>query len=243
MGIRPGKQRLLVIAAITAIGILIGVGGVRRHEKTIEGRTVQSWLWDVVHGQGRDRVAAVEMFARNGAKAVPDLIPIIEWRSSSLIRWVRARPSIFNRMPSRLRTWTSRMAEGEPFKRVWAVEMCAVIGPDARDAHRALTQACTDPFGEVRGAATHALVKTHIVPAIGVPILVQMLSDPETGVRGRAAVALGLYGEKAKIAVPALRAAAAKADETMAFDFQLGLAMIEHPEKVKAIRNGYRLLP
>jgi hypothetical protein len=85
MGIHPRKQRLLVVIAITAIGILIGVLGVRMHEKKIEGRTVQSWLWDVVHGQGRDRVAAVEMFARNGAKTVPELIPIIEWRSSSFI--------------------------------------------------------------------------------------------------------------------------------------------------------------
>jgi HEAT repeat protein len=215
-----------------------------RPERTIEGRTVQSWLRDVAHGQGRDRDAAVEVFARNGRRTVPDLIPIIEWRSSRLMRWVRASPYIFDRLPARLQTWTSRKADGEPFERVWAVEMCSLIGPGANDAHRALTRACADPSPDVRAAATQALVKTHVAPASGVPILVQMLSDSNMTVRGRAAVALGLYGDSAKAAVPALRTAAAKVDATAAFEFQLGLTMIEHPEKVKAIgKNGYRLLP
>ena len=74
------------------------------------------------------------------------------------------------------------------------------------------------------------------------PILIKMLGDKDSGVRGQAAIALGLYGEAARSALPALRTMATDTNGSLNFSARLGLAMIETPEKVERIGDdGYRL--
>ena len=71
-----------------------------------------------------------------------------------------------------------------------------------------------------------------------------MLEDTDPGVRGKAAIALGSYGEAARSAVPILRRAAHDVQNAAAFSARLGLAMIETPEKVERLGDDdYRLRP
>ena len=139
---------------------------------------------------------------------------------------------LFAHLPSRVQKWAVKKTEPDPHLRYWAIEMCSRIGPEAKAAHPALIRACTDTNLGVRCNAAMALAKTQVDSTVAVPILLQMLTDKEHFVRGSAAMALGLYGEKAKAAIPALRKAADDAGFAD-LEFRLGLAMIEHPEKVK----------
>jgi len=92
--------------------------------------------------------------------------------------------------------------------REWAVVWCASLGPDARAAHPAILAACRDLDSSVRAAAVKSLARIEVRPDQAIPLLSQiLLQDCSGSVRGWAAFSLGLYGDNAEAAIPALRQA------------------------------------
>jgi hypothetical protein len=222
--------------------VLLPVWIVLFREQRLEGRTISSWVDDLCDGRDGTHDRAVAVFKRNGRLAVPGLIAVIENKPSKLSGWLTRRSPFSDRLPSGVRERAELRADVELLRRVWAIRMCSLIGPEARDAHRTLIAAHTDPRFGVRSWVATALAKTQVDSRVAVPILMKMMGDQDSGVRGQAAIALGLYGEAARSALPALRTMATDTNSSVQFCARVGLAMIETPDKVERTDNdGYRL--
>ena len=85
-----------------------------------------------------------------------------------------------------------------------AAEALGKIGPAAKDAVSALSEALKDKEKDVRWRATYALGEIGPSAKAAVPALIEALKDEDADVRGDAAYALGNIGPAAKDAVPAL---------------------------------------
>jgi len=213
------------------------------HEPSLEGRSIRSWVADLTRDRDGSHERAVQFFTRNGRKTVPGLMGVIESKTPKSAHWVRGL-SHFDRLPSGLQEWVIERAEIQPMHRIWAVEMCSLLGPEAREAQRTLLAVRADPEAGVRASVAKALAKVRVDPALAIPVLVEMLGDPSPYVRAKAAVALGMYGEAARSAVPNLRKAVEDADSGAALSARIGLALIETPERVELLGDDrYRLRP
>ncbi len=238
------NTRFLTIGTVATISslALVVVLCLFMREPTFEGRTVRSWLSDVAFGRGH--ASAVQFFRRNGSRTVPGLIPVIEGKVLRFPQRLRSHRSLFDHLPARVQKWATERSLRGLLLRTWAIEMCSEIGPDARGAERALMRACVDADYGVRAAAARALAKTQVEPAAAIPVLTRMLGDSEPAVRGSASVALGLYGDAARDAIPVLRTMATnELDYNAACSVRLGLTLIERPDKIRKLKNGYRFLP
>lgn len=208
----PSRRKLLVaaVALISMFGLAKTIGLIRC-EPTLEGRTVHSWLRQAANNSYCNFPAtceAVSVFERNGSRAVPSLIRIIEKPPSLTLGWLRNHRVLFDRLPSGLRSKLDNYLSDEILDRSWAIMMCADIGSEAKSANPALVNACRDPEWAVRREAAKALPKTGVPPVVAVPILAQMmLRDSYYEVRAWAASSLGLLVEKSQAAIPALRQA------------------------------------
>jgi HEAT repeat protein len=233
---------VVCVAVLGLVWVAVSIGRVRA--QFVEGRAVSAWVDDLCQGGDGAHERAAQVFKRSGRRAVPGLISVIVSRPSKLGHWLRGRSPPPHHLPAGVREWVELRPERQTLRRIWAIQMCALIGPEARDAHPTLMAALSDPHPGLRMSATLALAKTQVEPDIAVPLLVKMLGDAASGPRGQAAVALGWYGEAARSAVPALRKATQDGDDSVAFSARLGLAMIETPEKVEKLgEDNYHLLP
>lgn len=107
------------------------------------------------------------------------------------------------------------MADEDRSVRLKSVVALARIGPDAKAAVPALTEALKNRDPDLREEAAKAL--GHIGPdaKTAVPVLIRALKDKVDGVRRDAVVALGCIGPDAKAAVPELAEALKDEDGCM----------------------------
>ena len=217
MSISWEKRWSLAVAVVVVAACGTGVVGLLTGEPTIEGRTVRSLVRQATHDSqfGSTNYEALAVFRRNGAKAVAAFAQILAPThpdfASSIACALTKRYWLECRLPAWLRTWAQRTvleADRRKSDREWAVVWCASLGPEARAAHPALLSACRDLDPAVREAAVKSLARTEVPFRIAVPLLSQrLLQDSSGGVRAWAAFSLGLFGENAESAIPALRQA------------------------------------
>jgi HEAT repeat protein len=101
-------------------------------------------------------------------------------------------------------SWISELRDKSSVVRAQAALALAEIGPAAREAEAALTQALRDPDPEVRYASVVALGATVPEGKAAVDGLARALADEDWFVRLAAAQALQNLGERARPAIPAL---------------------------------------
>ena len=214
MSVSWERRRLLLVALVMAAACGTGIVGLLTGEPTIEGRTVRSLVRQAAHDSqfGSTNNEALAVFRRNGGKAAAALAQIMAPTHPSflrsLARALTERYWLECRLPAWLRTWTQRTvveADTRERDRESAVVWCASLGPQASPAHPALLAACRDLDASVREAGVKSLARTEVPARIAVPLLSQrLLQDSSGSVRAWAAFYLGLFGEKAEAAIPAL---------------------------------------
>ena len=243
------SRRLVGWLLTTCIGaLLLGAYGVLTficREPHLEGRPVSSWIRDLSQGGLGPSEAALQLFHRQGANAVPGLVSVIERRRSAFAFRIKKLP-FYRLMPHRIAQWVQERTTMPEVDRAWALRMCALIGVGARGANGALATALTDENPFIRGAAAKALAATQGDPATILPMIGRLLSDPYPGVRSQAAMALGEYHHSARAMVPRLRSMTNDPESNVAFSARLALAMIETPDRVASTTNdlgeiSYRL--
>jgi len=126
-----------------------------------------------------------------------------------------------------LSQWIAELGDSSPQVRIQAGLALAEIGPAARDAEAALTQALKDKDPEPRYAAVLALGSIGAEGTGAVEGLAQALSDENWFVRFTAAQALQKLGPRAKAAAPALVRALQPVDSVKDFrPVRCGAAMV-----------------
>ena len=100
----------------------------------------------------------------------------------------------------------TRLADADSAVRYWAATGLAALGPDARPAADALTQALDDESPNVRLAAAEALVNVDGRPE-AMQAITAALEDPDGWVRLHAATVLAALGPKARSAIDDIRKA------------------------------------
>ncbi len=249
MSMSSPRNRWLVLLGLASVAVIAAVLNIATREPTLEGQSVRS----LVRKAARDWTAggfdhaAVDVFRRNGSKAVPGLVQIIGSGRHSLNVYaaavVRAHPRLYLHLPTAwLRERADRAiqeADHQATDREWAVVVCASLNQDAKAAHPALIAACRDPAPGVRKEAAKALVRTDVDPAVAVPVLSRlMLKDSDSTVRYWAASSLGLLHENAKAAVPALRLATNDSNAWVASRAAEALEKVETAIMAKDEKHG-----
>lgn len=119
-----------------------------------------------------------------------------------------------------------------PQVRLAAVDAIETLGTEAAPVIPALTRALQDCFLFVRWASARVLGKIGPVdPAMTVPVLVKLLSDPDLDVERVAANTLAIYGPQAAAAVPALAQAVHAGDPDRRIEVLHTLAAIGDPAR------------
>ena len=146
--------------------------------------------------------AAVAELRREGKRAVPSLIRMLDYEDLFLRRLVwRISPSL----PRQAQVFLfKRVGYPQPWRnREAGARGLGLIGPEASSAVPALMESLRDPTGRVRWEAADALVR---IGKPSVPGLADMLQDPDVQVRTLAIYALGQIGPDARDATPELLA-------------------------------------
>ena len=221
---------LCISAFAVALGLAVG-WWMFRPEPTFQGRSIRSWLGEI-QDITYTRPLPQEMiatFRQNASIVVPGLVQIIEIRNPALHRLSQSPRLLGRPLPSAFQDWINQRFYRELWDRAYAIELCSTIGPEAKGAHAVLIRTCSDPYWGIRRSAVKSLVKTEVPPKTAVPILSQIsLKDPVYEVQEEAAKCLGLLGEKAKSAVPALRMAATNGHPAVKWSARWALERIEN---------------
>jgi hypothetical protein len=175
-------------------------------EPTLEGRTVGSWLRQYEVECISSRWAeATKVFERSGNKSVPGLIRIINARPPVAAHFILTHTWVYGHVPSGIQSWAWQKDMTAVGDRCWAIMLCAELGTNAYAAHPSLIAACRDSECNVRREAAKAVARTGVPSDIAVRLLSEMmLRDSYYDVRSWAAYSLGVLGEKAQTAIPAL---------------------------------------
>ncbi|MEZ5365858.1 MAG: HEAT repeat domain-containing protein [Bryobacterales bacterium] len=101
---------------------------------------------------------------------------------------------------------TAALANKDSAVRFWSAIALGEMGDRAATAQQALEKALQDPTPEVRVWAAYALARQGRADA-GVPVLIEVLGDPERGARLQAVTALDQLGETGRPAAEAMKQA------------------------------------
>ena len=202
---RHGRKTILILLGVFAVALIVVVL-MRSPEPVYRGKNVSFWLEQKAAGTS-DWTEITNAFYQIGPKAVPYIAARLRWDQS----WVagcyrRAWPHL----PDFLRKRVS--PPKDPFKEVSAVNVFANIGPSAIPS---LILLLKDENATVRSSSAWALESLRSSgygDDVNISALASALSDPDANVRLHVASALGEFGPKASVAVPAL-AARLKDDE------------------------------
>ena len=110
--------------------------------------------------------------------------------------------------------WVRQLENKDAASRQEAVDVMAVIGPEASSAMPALLKTLDDDNTAVRMATLHALRRIGPGAKPAIPKLIEALSDRDDNFRHAAVDALSSIGPDAKAALPALLKAARQAEDS-----------------------------
>ena len=148
-------------------------------------------------------------------RAVPALNTVQATDADADVR--AAAASALEAIDPSLRVLVDGLTAPDPNRRLWAVSVLAVKGPEARAAVPELIAVLKqDDVARVRAGAALALGKMGAEARSACPGLIEALKDPAAPVRATAALALGLIGPEAHGAGPALAAALTDEDAEVA---------------------------
>jgi HEAT repeat protein len=124
--------------------------------------------------------------------------------------------------------------DGSITNRNEAIYLLKEIGPKAQTATPALLKTLKHPDRYLRAKSCATLAAVKGEPTQVVPFLVDALHDPDSFVRANAAEALGLYGAKAKYAIPQLLAMKETTNRLENYCVQKALKQIDPETATKA---------
>src|SRR6266404_2619025 len=195
---RRGKT-ILILLGVIAVALILVVF-MPRPEPMYRGKNVSFWLEQKASGTG-DWTEITNAFYQIGPKAIPYIAARLRRDNSWLAgRYRQAWPHL----PLFLRKKLS--PPKDPFKEVSAVNVFANIGPSAIPSLIVLLK---DDNAAVRSSSAWALEslrRSGYGDDVSISALAGALSDPDANVRLHVASALGEFGPKAGVAVPALGA-------------------------------------
>ncbi len=195
---RRGKT-ILILLGVIAVALILVVF-MPRPEPMYRGKNVSFWLEQKAAGTG-DWTEITNAFYQIGPKAIPYIAARLRRDNSWLAgRYRQAWPHL----PLFLRKKLS--PPKDPFKEVSAVNVFANIGPSAIPSLIVLLK---DDNAAVRSSSAWALEslrRSGYGDDVSISALAGALSDPDANVRLHVASALGEFGPKAGVAVPALGA-------------------------------------
>jgi HEAT repeat protein len=203
------KKRLFLLFSLAAVFVVAGVVFLWRISGNTyyHGRPVKEWSKRAYANDPQGKTALKAL----GSNAVPALIELLQTKDSPL------RKRAWSYFPSLPKKWQAQVWQkvGPPLAvntRQAAAASLGIIGPDAKAAIPALTEAMQDREGTVRWDAASALGR---IGKDSVPPLISALHDPEIPVRHAAAATLGQVGPSAELAVPALLQTLGDTNETI----------------------------
>jgi HEAT repeat protein len=195
-----GRWILVVVAAILAIPVQIGIAG----SQVCLDQVVSELTWLLKTGSPIDQIAAAEALGKLGSAAlpaVPELIRLLNSSNASLRRAAATALGGIKGDPESVVPQLIRaLSDEESEVRAAAAKALGEFGPAAQPAVPSLLRAINEDTFDVRPAAVEALGRI-APPEIAVEPLVQALEDPASWVREAAVATLAAYG---KPAVPAL---------------------------------------
>lgn len=192
-------KTILLVAGVFAVAVIFAAI-IRPAEPAYHSKTVSFWLDQIAAGTG-DWTEITNAFYQIGPKAVPFVAARLK-RDRSWPR--RSYRQAWAHLPGFLRRQVS--PPSDPFKEVSAVNAFEDIGPSAIPS---LTTLLKDNSAVVRSASAWALEslrRSGHGDEVTICALANALSDPDATVRCNAARALGEFGPKANMAIPALTA-------------------------------------
>ena len=196
------KKRLLVLAAITGFGLIVGILVLRLNSQvlTYQGKTVKAWLLGLSTTDPKARDEAEMAFKALGTNAIPELARLLRADDARWRKWIWSHPT---RIPRPLRRLVLQHVSSPQtyLIRPAAARALAKLGPAAAAAKPDLVRALQD---KVNGTYWEAGTALGRIGKLSVPDLIKAMQDPDTLVRCAAAHGLGEVGPDATPAVPAL---------------------------------------
>ena len=196
------KKRVLIGLTVVGAGVLAAIllSGPRPEALVYQGKSIKDWVRQSYSTDQKSREQAVAAFQTLGSNAVPGLVGLLAARDSFLRKqiWMLA-PNLPK--PIRLAVLGRVSAPDAKNIRSTAARTLAAIGPDAKSAVPALTQALHSGDANLRWEAAGALSR---IGGPGLPHLASALADKDPAVRRAAASVLGDLGPDATMAAPAL---------------------------------------
>jgi len=220
---------LLVVALVGVIASVVFWHLWPRREPVYQGRSLSSWLTNVA-STGMLSASAAEAVRQMGTEALPTLLRMLRAKDSSLklklMDWAERQPIVkIEHTPAEelnLRAKCAFAALGAKAQsavpalitianqkislesQTDAIHALGFIVPPAKEAVLSLLRWATNADQEVRFGAILALGRIHAQPERVLPVLINALHDPASGVQHGAVWALQDFGPDAKVAVPAL---------------------------------------
>ncbi|HVY69772.1 MAG TPA: HEAT repeat domain-containing protein [Verrucomicrobiae bacterium] len=176
-------------------------------EKALRLARKQKWINISWREAVKYRVCAVEAFAVLGETARPArprLLELLRDENAEIRKSVLRAFLAMGLEPTDLAVFIACLKDDRT--RSEAADALGTMGPLAASAVPDLLGVVWDTNGVVRVHPVRALGRIHAQPKAVVPVLIKLLSDPDSEVRNVAAISLGDFGPEAKDAVPSLRA-------------------------------------
>ena len=236
------KNRLYVVGGVllvAALGGLVWWSPWEPREPIYQGKPLSSWLLMAANGNRESQELGRAAVRQAGTNALPTLLRMLRVKDSPSRRGVElrrlARDLNIVRFPFAVQ-WNNAglfgfQVLGEEAKNAVPGLMeianestshtsidCVmivfdIIGPPAKEAVPFLLRCSTNADRMVRYRAINALGRIHAEPDRVVPVLVNELRDPNSGLAFEVTQALGEFGADARSAVPALVEFLNKQDE------------------------------
>ena len=192
---------------LSAVGALAILGACGFGEPRYEYKTERQWIAALRQGTIQDRAWAAGALGRMKAESQPAreaLIAALQDSSDALS--IAAAEALSVSIGSQVRDYV--------LTRVWPL--------------------ATNEHSPERMAALEVLGKEAYADSRSIPILVKALLDPSPGIRATAAMTLGLLGESAEAAVPALHAALRDTNDLVRHEAQDAITAIN------GVRHGHK---
>ncbi len=160
-------------------------------------------MWDDKRLGAEDAICAFEVLGPKAAGAIPELSRMVNETRAPETSWRAARALAFLG-DGALHPLLSALTNRQPTIRLFAASAMEHFQSDSRPAAPVLFQLLKDQYEPVAAHAARTLGKLKLEPDLSVSALITSLRDSRVTVREFAAIALGAYGEQARLPVPAL---------------------------------------
>ena len=164
-----------------------------------EGRRLDQWVADLSGPLPQPREQAIVFFKRGTESIAMALVPIIQGRGTRFSRWFFSHHTARRFIPSRSMLRRVYVLRSEAPNAIFA---CSLMGNGAHDALPAIISMKSDYEASVRSRVAQALGEIRSDPARTVPILIGMLSDPDSGRPQQCCGVLGLLRRSGKTRRP-----------------------------------------